>query len=113
MDRAALGVGIGEGAFGVAELDPGFFGFDEALGLGGVIRKPGSTLVYRGTEGTLALTMAEGKVTGATASLKGEQLLGTGSAASLAGKPYTATSKSPARRSGRLKSSGNSATERS
>jgi hypothetical protein len=60
----------------------------------GVIRKPGSTLVYRGTEGTLALTMADGKVTGATASLKGEQLLGTGSAASLAGKPYTATSKS-------------------
>jgi hypothetical protein len=60
----------------------------------GVIRKPGSTLVYRGTEGKLALTMADGKVTGATASLKGQQLVGTGSAASLAGKPYTATSKS-------------------
>ena len=60
----------------------------------GVIRKPGSTLVYRGTEGKLALTMADGKVTGATASLKGQQQVGTGSAASLAGKPYTATSKS-------------------
>lgn len=57
----------------------------------GVIRKPGSTLVYRGTEGKLALTMADGKVTGFTASLKGQQQLATGSAASLAGKPYTAT----------------------
>lgn len=60
----------------------------------GVIRKPGSTLVYRGTEGKLALTMADGKVTGFTASLKGQQQLATGSAASLAGKPYTLTSKS-------------------
>src|SRR5271166_6822065 len=60
----------------------------------GVIRKPGSTLVYRGTEGKLALTMADGKVTGLTASLKGQQQLATGSAASLAGKPYTLTSKS-------------------
>lgn len=60
----------------------------------GVIRKPGSTLVYRGTEGKLALTMADGKVTGFTASLKGQQQLGTGSAASMAGKPFTVTSKS-------------------
>ena len=41
MDRAALGVGIGEGAFGVAERDPGLFGFNQPLGLGGVVRKPG------------------------------------------------------------------------
>jgi hypothetical protein len=60
----------------------------------GVIRKPGSTLVYRSTEGKLALTMADGKVTGFTASLKGQQQLATGSAASLAGKPFTLTSKS-------------------
>ncbi|MGA8613830.1 MAG: hypothetical protein WB760_19580 [Xanthobacteraceae bacterium] len=60
----------------------------------GVIRKPGSTLVYRGTEGKLALTMADGNVTGFTASLKGQNQLGTGSAASLAGKPFTGTLKS-------------------
>ena len=42
----------------------------------GVIRKPGSTLAYRGTEGKLALTMADGKVTGFTASLKGQRQLG-------------------------------------
>ena len=60
----------------------------------GVIRKPGSSLVYRGTEGKLALTMADGKVTGFTASLKGQQQLATGSAASLAGKSYNLTSKS-------------------
>jgi hypothetical protein len=60
----------------------------------GVIRKPGATFVYRGTEGKLALTMVDGKVTGATASLKGQPLLATGSAASLAGKPYTLTTKS-------------------
>ena len=59
----------------------------------GVVRKPGSTLVYRGTEGKLALTMAEGKVTGFTASLKGQNQLATGSAASMAGKPYTLTAK--------------------
>lgn len=60
----------------------------------GVIRKPGATFVYRGTEGKVALTMADGKVTGFTADLKGQPLLATGGAASLAGKPYTLTSKS-------------------
>ncbi len=59
-----------------------------------VVRKPGSTLVYRGTEGKLALTMADGKVTGFTASGKGQLPLATGSAASLAGKPETWTAKS-------------------
>ncbi len=59
----------------------------------GIIRKPGSTMVYRSTEGTLALTLADGKVTGFTASEKGLQQLATGGAASLAGKPFTATSK--------------------
>ena len=77
----------------------------------GVIRKPGSTLVYFGTEGKLALTMADGKVTGATAALKGQQQLATGSAASLAGKQTPRRQSLPARHSGRSKSSG-SPTER-
>jgi hypothetical protein len=37
----------------------------------GVERKPGATLVYRGTEGKLSLTITDGKVTGWTGSGKG------------------------------------------
>jgi len=59
----------------------------------GVARKPGATVVYQGTGGNLALTMADGKVTGVTASGKGVNLIATGSAASLAGKPYAWTLK--------------------
>jgi hypothetical protein len=60
----------------------------------GVARKPGATVVYVGPEGKLALTMTDGKVTGFTGSGKGVYVLATGSAASLAGKPYTWTAKS-------------------
>jgi len=60
----------------------------------GVVRKPGFTVVYQHTEGKLALTIADGKVTGWTASGKGHWPLATGSAASLAGKSYTWTAKS-------------------
>ncbi|MGO9423507.1 hypothetical protein [Roseiarcus sp.] len=60
----------------------------------GVARNAGSTLVWQGTEGKLALTMADGKVTGWTGSGKGANLIATGAAASLAGKPYTWTAKS-------------------
>src|SRR6516162_8760874 len=59
----------------------------------GVIRKPGGTVVYQNTGGSLALTMADGKVTGFTASGKGDEKLATGSLAALAGKPYTWTAK--------------------
>lgn len=59
------------------------------LSANGVVRKPGATVVHQGTEGKLALSMADGKVTGATGSGKGVNLMATGSAASLAGKPYT------------------------
>jgi hypothetical protein len=59
----------------------------------GVIRKPGATVVYVQTEGKLALTMADGKVTGFTASGKGPWAIATGSAASLAGKSATWTAK--------------------
>jgi hypothetical protein len=59
----------------------------------GVVRKPGATVVYVETQGKLALTMADGKVTGWTASARGTNVVATGSAASLAGKSYTTTSK--------------------
>jgi hypothetical protein len=60
----------------------------------GVARKPGGTLVWRGTEGKSELTMADGKVTGWTGSGTGVNQIATGSAASLAGKPYAWTAKS-------------------
>jgi len=60
----------------------------------GVVRKPDATVVYQQTEGKLALTTADGKVTGWTFSGKGHWLMATGSAASLAGKSYTVTAKS-------------------
>jgi hypothetical protein len=59
----------------------------------GVIRKPGATVVYVQTDGKLALTMTDGKVTGWTASGKGPWAIATGSAASLAGKSATWTAK--------------------
>jgi hypothetical protein len=52
----------------------------------GVIRAPGATVVWVGTEGKLELTMTDGKVTGVTGSGKNTQLIATGSAASMAGK---------------------------
>ena len=60
----------------------------------GVMRKPGATVVYVGTEGKLALTMTDGKVTGFTASGRGTNVVATGSAASVAGKSTTWTAKS-------------------
>ena len=59
----------------------------------GVVRKPGATVVYVETQGKLALTMADGKVTGWTVSSRGTNVVATGSAASLAGKSYTSTAK--------------------
>jgi hypothetical protein len=60
----------------------------------GVVRKPGATLAWKGTGGILTLTMADGKVTGWTASGRGANLLATGGWASMAGKSYTWTAKS-------------------
>ena len=64
------------------------------LSSNGVIRKPGATMVYQNTGGSLALTMTDGKVTGFTASGKGDEKLATGSLAALAGTSYTWTAKS-------------------
>jgi hypothetical protein len=55
----------------------------------GVIRKPGAIATYDLTEGKIALTMTDGKVTGFTASGKGRCPTATGLAASLAGKSWT------------------------
>jgi hypothetical protein len=59
----------------------------------GIARKPGATVVYVETQGKLALMMADGKVTGSAASARGTNVVATGSAASMAGKAYTVTSK--------------------
>ena len=55
----------------------------------GVFRKPGAIVTYELTEGKIALTMTDGKVTGFTASGKGRFPTATGTAASLAGKSWT------------------------
>jgi hypothetical protein len=55
----------------------------------GVIRKPGAIVTFELTEGKLALTMTDGKVTGFTASGKGRWPTASGTAASLAGKSWT------------------------
>lgn len=57
----------------------------------GVIRKPGALATFELTEGKLALTMTDGKVTGCTGSGRGVNTLATGDWAKLAGKGYTWT----------------------
>ena len=59
----------------------------------GVIRKPGSILAWKGTGGTLTLTVTDGKVTGCTGSGRGVNTVATGDWAKLAGKGYTWTAK--------------------
>jgi hypothetical protein len=56
----------------------------------GVIRKPGTLVLYVVTDGNYSLTVVEGKVTGFSGTAKGFYKLATGSAASLSGKAYTA-----------------------
>ena len=60
----------------------------------GVIRKPGSTVAFQITQGTMAMAVADGKVTGATSSGRGVDGMATGGAASFAGKTYTWSTKS-------------------
>lgn len=59
----------------------------------GVVRKPGSTVVFRDTEGTLSLVITDGKITGITGSGRGTFPLAVGAGASLA-KSWTYTVKS-------------------
>jgi hypothetical protein len=61
----------------------------------GVTRKPGGTVVWKGDEGQITLTMADGKVTGWTASGHGKNVLVTGDWPSKKGGPiYHWTAKS-------------------
>jgi hypothetical protein len=64
-----------------------------ALSASGVVRKPGATAVYQESGGKLALTMADGKVTGWTATSRLTYVLATGGAAALAGKSFLITAK--------------------
>jgi hypothetical protein len=57
----------------------------------GIIRKGDATVVYVQTEGKVAVTYVEGKMTGFTASGKGRIAVATGGAASQAGKVTTWT----------------------
>jgi hypothetical protein len=58
-----------------------------------VFRKPGAIAVGQLTEGKIALTMTDGKVTGVTSWARGNWPITIGSAASLAGRSFTATGK--------------------
>jgi hypothetical protein len=60
---------------------------------GGVARKPGATAAFQHTDGTLELTMTDGKPSGWTASGHGVVTLATGSWASFNGKKYEWTGK--------------------
>lgn len=67
--------------------------YDKATAKGvsghGVYRMPGTRAVYQHDEQKLTLVMTDGKVSGFTATGRGTYKLATGSAAALAGKPYT------------------------
>jgi hypothetical protein len=60
----------------------------------GVGRKPGSITSFKVTEGSTALVMSDGKVTGFIGSGKGVVNLASGSAAALKGKTYSYTVRS-------------------
>ena len=59
----------------------------------GVARKPGATFAFQHTDGTLEITMTDGKPSGWTASGHGIVTLATGSWASLNGKKFEWTGK--------------------
>ena len=65
----------------------------------GVGRKPGATEAFQHTDGTLELTMTDGKPSGWTASGHGIVTLATGNLASLNGKKYEWTGKAQVRMS--------------
>ena len=59
----------------------------------GVKRKPGATLAFEHTDGTVEVTMTDGKPSGWTASGHGVVTLATGSWVSLNGKKFEWTGK--------------------
>jgi hypothetical protein len=98
MIRVQQGSCRADGAYaGGVSTDEGIWEWDGSkaveLSGSGIVRKPGSTLAWKETEGNLALTITDGKVTGWTASGRGVNTLATGVWAKLAGKGYTWTAK--------------------
>lgn len=77
---------------GAVETQHNLWHYDKGTGslLSGhaVARKPGALSAAVISQGSLAFRMADGKVTGWTASGKGRMTLATGAAASLAGKSF-------------------------
>jgi len=72
----------------VWELDKGAMNI---LSADGVSRKPGATVAYRVTAGSMTYVMKDGKPAGWNASGKGVYTMSTGSAAALSGKTFTWT----------------------
>jgi hypothetical protein len=87
--------GLLEGGLGTVQ---GIWEWDKTTGAllteGGLIRKPDAIVVFQMTEGKIDLTIAEGKVTGFTATGKGRLPFASGGMAAIAGKTFTWTSKS-------------------
>ena len=89
-DREGHGISVLDGSLTTAQEIWEWDGTNAKMLLeSGVIRKPGAMATFELTEGKLALTMTDGKVTGFTASGKGRWPTATGTAASLAGKSWT------------------------
>jgi hypothetical protein len=82
---------------GAVQTETGMFEWDgpkaKELSDYGVWRKPGATMAFQHTDGTLEVTMTDGKPSGWTASGHGIVTLATGSWASLNGKKYEWTGK--------------------
>jgi len=90
MDSGPLSGGVLTGT-GIWEWDKGNA---KLISNGGVIRKPGASAAYQITEGKLALTITDGKVTGATGAGEGIYSVAVGDAAALNGKSFSWTTKS-------------------
>ena len=60
---------------------------------GGVVRKPGGTVVFRLGDGTLAPIVTDGKITGVTGAGRGAYVMAVGTSSALAGKSFTYSSK--------------------
>jgi hypothetical protein len=105
-DREGHSIGMGQNSCrvesgtyaGGVSTDEGIWEWDgpkaTELSGSGIVRKPGSTLAWKETEGETTLTMTDGKVTGWTSSGGGVNTLAIGDWASLAGKRYHWTAKS-------------------
>ena len=70
----------------IAEWDKGSA---VVLSSSGVMRKPGAVMAFQHTEGKMSLVLTDGKVSGMTGTGRGRYTLASGSAAAMAGAPYS------------------------